>query len=1512
FAPDGTLWVASTQGELYRIKTAVDPVAVLSATLSQINASAGSGVAANAGLPAANVGQVIELMGSNFGAGTRVLFNIRDNDGNTRVVSQAPLVINDAGTRLQVQVPDLASTGDVRVVNQGARDLGFSSYADAVYRNVTLSFTAGASTSVINFSDGGLQALDDESWGLDNVVVRSGATTVFSDNFESGTANAAWSNSTVNSDAVAAFSRFSGRFNNASQRLNLSGLSAGQTYTLSFDLLVLDSWDGNSPSGGPDLIDVSVDGVSKLHETLANYPDVNAAQTFRASAGIRLQVVPTLTGTDSGRPGEDSLFNLQGSGFMEGASTVTIGGVALADTATNLYPFDVTGARNNTLNVVAPRTLDGPIRISTEGGYAELAGVNFAAQPTSVFSGIAAASAGGIPADAGVASAVTGQTIVLLGQGLSNSTLVQFQGIDDSGAVGTLTRTGSASADGKSLSIAVPALARTGGVSVLGSGVSVPLQIVPTLRAVGIAGGVVAAGNTVVIEGSGLTANDLAITIDGRGVGSFSVRTVVDGSAGTPDQQLLTLTVPGGVSAGLITVSTAGGSSTLRSGAVAITALADLNPATDVGDTLGSALNPALGLNQSVKISGSLPSTDNKDVDLYRLDLNAGDQLSFNLSNSASLYAYTRIFDANGVQLLLPPYFSPGSSNTPQHWTAPSGGTFYLGVSGYSNTSYDPKITHSGNAAGYFGTYSLSLERLAAGLSHLGSLSATATSGTAAQATLPSANTGQSITVSGSGLQTTDRLVFTTLDDAGNLSELAVASTVDVANQTLSAVVPANATTGRVRLERDTSGLLLQIVPTLSNANMSGATFIGSTLVLSGSGFAEGASSVWLGAQQVSDISRNYGLDVYNNDSRINVVVPAGAPTGAIRVSTVGGTSAAFGVTLSGLSATPNSGTAANAGTAAANPGQTITLLGSALNASTDVVFQTIDSAGKLGEQVVRPSAVNAAGTQVQVLVPLNAVTGSVRVVGAPNAAALQILPTIVGVQVESGAADGSSAQVLISGTGLVEGSNTEYRFGSSTVLDAGANTGPDVLDRYDPALGVYINNGYARVTVPLSNGVFGAINIKTAGGTSASYSVNLSGVSSTALSGTPTDAAQGSANAGQAVTLVGTGLSTSTDVLLRYSNINGLLQMVRLNPSTAAANGSSATLVLPLYVNGAYSLQVFGSASQPLLQIVPTISSIDIQDRTVLFGSGYVEGGSTYTFAGASVTDTPADPNNIDVYYDSVEQNRSAYLNRTALPTHGLGNVTVSTAGGTSAAFALNTVRVDAAGTSLGDVAVDPVSGKLWVGDQANPGHLLKIDPASGQVLQTITLTSDFGTPYAFNYLGLQVLGAAMTLGSTNVPAGSLLVFNGYPNPDQVLAVNPTSGAVIARLTLDANYDLTGATFDAANGHIYLTENNGPGNRIIELSAATGAQVGVITAPFNIQTHSGLAVDPSTGHLWLGAANGGAQLVEYQVGASGVLTELRRLDTRSQNINQNEISGLSFAPDGTLWVASTQGELYR
>jgi uncharacterized protein YjiK len=1523
FDADGNLFVASTQGVVYKIDTERDP-AVQAATLSQVLGVATDGTPTNAALASANVGQAIELRGSHFGAGTQVLFDTRDANGNVSTVTMVPQAISADGTRLQVLVPDLATTGNVRVVNSGASNLGFAGFNDAIYRSITTTFTAGSANATLRFADGGLQGLGDESWGLDNVNVRLGGTSIFSDDFE-GAAKAQWSDASIDDTNRGNFSRFSGRFNNASQTLNLSGLTAGQTYTLSFDLYAIDSWDGNRPDAGPDLIQVSADGQAIFKASFANNYTAQAVQTYGTSAGIRLQIVPTLTGVN-GRPGGDGVFNLIGSGFMEGASTVRIGGINFNGSAGN--GLDVSGARNDTFGVVAPHSLDGPIRVTTEGGWVQLPGPVLATPPIVDFTALNASAASGNVADAAQASANTGQVITLTGQGFTNQTLVQFQGIDDTGALGTITRSGNASNGGTTLSIQVPAQARSGALRVLGSDTSFALQIVPTLQAVG---GSVAVGNTLVLQGSGLVAGEITVQIDGIGVGSFSVRTIIDGSGlpsyaygSSTDQQLLVLTVPNGVgngaNGGVITISTQGGSSTLRGRPVGVTNASNVPNAGDIGETLASAALLNAAPDQRFNVAGTMGdgAQSIKDVDLYRLQLNAGDQLSLDLQGSAT-YTHLRLFDANGTELATQ-YF-PANSTSVLRTRIAATGTYYVGISDYYNLGYDPKVAGSGSNASFSGTYQLGIERLGAGNRHLVSITAPALSGTAAQAGVAAANVNQTLTLNGSGFVSGEPVVFSMLDSNGRLFEQQFnPASVDADGTHLTVVVPVGAVTGTVRLARDTNGVFLQIVPTLGDISANpGSVYNGGGLILRGSGFAEGASSVLFGGQVLADASRGTGLDVYggyisgNNtlpygeNTTLGLSVPPGMPTGPIQVRTIGGTSAAFGVTITGVVASASSGIPASNNQASAVPGQAITLKGSGLDTSTDIIFETTDNAGNRNQLIVRPSTVNAAGTELQVLVPYNAVTGVLRVVGDTNARqlALQILPLISDVQVESVSADGSSAQVLLSGFGFVEGGDSEYRFGDQSVLDAGVGTGPDVFDRYDPSLGQYVGNGYARVTVALVNGVFGAISVKTAGGVSASYSVVLSGVDAVALSGTPKDAAQASANAGQTVTLQGSGLSTSTDILLRWTDINGTLQMTRLSPSAAASDGSSATLSLPSYANGAYSLQVFGSASQPLLQIVPKLQRYDQQDRLVLFGSGFVEGASSYTISGSSVQDDAAQGNHIDVYYDG-EQNGSAYLDRSALPNHGLGNVSVTTAGGTSAPLALNNLQVTVQGTSLGDVAIDPVSGAMWVSDYSNPGHLLRIDTGSGDVLQTLTLSNAYGVPYTYNYAGLQILDQAVSLGGTSVAAGSLLVFNGYANPDRVLAINPSDGSLLASLVLTGNHDLTAGVFDPQSGHLFVSAHNG--NQLLELDAATGAVLNTIAAPVNVQSWAGLALDPRSGNLWVGSTGSANQVVE--ITRAG--TEVRRIDLAGQGVNNNEISGLAFDADGNLFVASTQGVVYK
>ena len=84
--------------------------------------------------------------------------------------------------------------------------------------------------------------------------------------------------------------------------------------------------------------------------------------------------------------------------------------------------------------------------------------------------------------------------------------------------------------------------------------------------------------------------------------------------------------------------------------------------------------------------------------------------------------------------------------------------------------------------------------------------------------------------------------------------------------------------------------------------------------------------------------------------------------------------------------------------------------------------------------------------------------------------------------------------------------------------------------------------------------------------------------------------------------------------------NSAGTLEHLLFNPVFVNAEGSCATLVVPLTFNGAFAVHLFGAEATPLLQIVPLVSAADVTGttNTQLRGRGFVEGASTYTFMAA------------------------------------------------------------------------------------------------------------------------------------------------------------------------------------------------------------------------------------------------------------------------------------------------------
>jgi hypothetical protein len=428
-----------------------------------------------------------------------------------------------------------------------------------------------------------------------------------------------------------------------------------------------------------------------------------------------------------------------------------------------------------------------------------------------------------------------------------------------------------------------------------------------------------------------------------------------------------------------------------------------VKPTGDVGDTLTTALAVSLSADSRVNILSTIGDSTSgfNDVDLYRFTGTAGDVLAISLSRlNTSGYGYVRLFDAAGNQLAADAFSGPNSTPRIAKFVLTAGGTYYIGVSAWNNTSYDPTMANSGRNGFYTGAYTLTVERLGAGGTRLTGITASAGQGTAALAGAASANTSQKITLTGRALQANDRVVFTVIDYNGVLGTQVVSPTmVATDGSSLQVVVPDMATTGMVRLERDAVGLYLQIVPTLTVAEVNvNGSYHNAQLHLHGSGFARAQESINFGSQALLDGARagsSISEPYYNSNMDLYLTVPSGVPYGPITVSTLGGTAIAFLVTLSGITAKAQIGTPPDPSKPSANPDQAITLQGSGFTMSTEIVFLVVNNQGGISERVIHPQSVTADGKQLTLRVPEDATSGYVGIVGDRNSTGiyLQVIP---------------------------------------------------------------------------------------------------------------------------------------------------------------------------------------------------------------------------------------------------------------------------------------------------------------------------------------------------------------------------------------------------------------------------------------------------------------------------------------------------------------------------------------
>ena len=154
----------------------------------------------------------------------------------------------------------------------------------------------------------------------------------------------------------------------------------------------------------------------------------------------------------------------------------------------------------------------------------------------------------------------------------------------------------------------------------------------------------------------------------------------------------------------------------------AITGLGDTNGSTgnyglvvnnltpnDADDQISEAVD--LGAISSTVTRTGLSISGGTDVDLFRVTVTSGQTVRFDIDNSSQEFdSYIRLFDANGNELARnddgPTPGESASLESYLQFTFATAGTYFLGVSGYGNSSYSA-VSGAGDLTGSTGQYTL-------------------------------------------------------------------------------------------------------------------------------------------------------------------------------------------------------------------------------------------------------------------------------------------------------------------------------------------------------------------------------------------------------------------------------------------------------------------------------------------------------------------------------------------------------------------------------------------------------------------------------------------------------------------------------------------------------------------------------------------------------------------------------------------------------------------------------------
>ncbi|MEM7083955.1 MAG: hypothetical protein AAF465_14595, partial [Pseudomonadota bacterium] len=221
-----------------------------------------------------------------------------------------------------------------------------------------------------------------------------------------------------------------------------------------------------------------------------------------------------------------------------------------------------------------------------------------------------------------------------------------------------------------------------------------------------------------------------------------------------------------------------------------------------------------------------------------------------------------------------------------------------------------------------------------------------------------------------------------------------------------------------------------------------------------------------------------------------------------------------------------------------------------------------------------------------------------------------------------------------------------------------------------------------------------------------------------------------------------------------------------------------------------------------------------------------------------------------------------------------------------------------DVVGSIVG-LAVEPSSGNLYVYGEFGATTLYILDQTGSEIG---TLTSPGANS---NDYDLDFSTGPMTIDGVSVAAGTLLVFNGDDSPERLYALD-ASGAVITSVAL-ASASLVGGTHIPGSNNV-ATVDFTSNDFIRILNANDGTEQGFFNPgppPFDI-FYGDLDIAVDTGELTVVSSS---QNIIRQLTPQGFC--VRELDVTDFGING--MSGLAIDDSsGNLWISSTNGSIYH